>query len=464
MWPTLISPQGLQHLAQHKYVAGDYSVGDLLLTPWWNTAVKLLPLWMAPNLVTLLGTSALLASGALAALNTVRCGMSGTSLLPWVNLFIAGALFFYQTLDAIDGKQARRTGSSSPLGQLFDHGCDALCTIVVAFNLSSAIGYTTDWHAAVMLMGGLLLFFAGQWEEYFTRVLRTSVNRYMGVTEAQFVLMAVHLASAFLPCDFWYQRVEFTLPTGKIVHIALNQLVCYALSSATFFSLSRFALNVVVYRGNARALLMTLPSLVIVATIALFFSPATQGWFNLSDSTNGSPRTLLLSAALALTHITTQLIVFSMAREPFPLAQTVAWVFPLVAVADARWLEYNAGAAALSLYVGVVVCSYFLFVLGAIDEISGHLGLFAFSLKPRKRRPTGAAAATAKAASASAAPAAPAAQETEHAAAAHPKAPTPAKASRGRRSGASKSPSPGKSKAARSKSSSTTPRSSKKQA
>jgi len=25
-------------------------------------------------------------------------------------------------MDAIDGKQARRTNSSSPLGQLFDHG------------------------------------------------------------------------------------------------------------------------------------------------------------------------------------------------------------------------------------------------------------------------------------------------------------------------------------------------------
>lgn len=31
-------------------------------------------------------------------------------------------LWVYQTLDAVDGKQARRTGSSTPLGQLFDHG------------------------------------------------------------------------------------------------------------------------------------------------------------------------------------------------------------------------------------------------------------------------------------------------------------------------------------------------------
>ena len=45
-------------------------------------------------------------------------------------------LFFAQTLDAIDGKHARRTKRSSPLGQLMDHGCDSmdnfLYTIVIA--------------------------------------------------------------------------------------------------------------------------------------------------------------------------------------------------------------------------------------------------------------------------------------------------------------------------------------------
>lgn len=38
----------------------------------------------------------------------------------------ACGVLIYQTFDAVDGKQARRTGQSSPLGQLFDHGCDAV--------------------------------------------------------------------------------------------------------------------------------------------------------------------------------------------------------------------------------------------------------------------------------------------------------------------------------------------------
>lgn len=44
-------------------------------------------------------------------------------------------LFIYQSLDAIDGKQARRTGSSSPLGELFDHGCDSVSTGKIFYSI-----------------------------------------------------------------------------------------------------------------------------------------------------------------------------------------------------------------------------------------------------------------------------------------------------------------------------------------
>ena len=36
--------------------------------------------------------------------------------------FSLHGMILMQTFDAVDGKQARRTNSSSPLGELFDHG------------------------------------------------------------------------------------------------------------------------------------------------------------------------------------------------------------------------------------------------------------------------------------------------------------------------------------------------------
>lgn len=43
------------------------------------------------------------------------------------NFFYISAFSYlaYRMLDEMDGKQARRTGNSSPLGLIFDHGCDA---------------------------------------------------------------------------------------------------------------------------------------------------------------------------------------------------------------------------------------------------------------------------------------------------------------------------------------------------
>lgn len=41
-------------------------------------------------------------------------------------------------MDAIDGKQARRTNSTSPLGELFDHGCDSL-NIIVKLNIRTGL-------------------------------------------------------------------------------------------------------------------------------------------------------------------------------------------------------------------------------------------------------------------------------------------------------------------------------------
>lgn len=77
------------------------------------------PQWMAPNMVTLLGSMCVISSYLI---TLYHCNQLIGALPSWVNVYIALALFAYQTLDAIDGKQARRTKQSSPLGQLFDHG------------------------------------------------------------------------------------------------------------------------------------------------------------------------------------------------------------------------------------------------------------------------------------------------------------------------------------------------------
>ena len=72
----------------------------------------------------------------------------------WLNLLMVASMFVYQTFDAIDGKQARRTGTSGPLGQLFDHGCDAVNTILALYCYNHAMHFDIDLGYFILNLSG----------------------------------------------------------------------------------------------------------------------------------------------------------------------------------------------------------------------------------------------------------------------------------------------------------------------
>lgn len=58
----------------------------------------------------------------------------------WIFLITGIFVFVAYTLDGIDGKQARRTGSSTPLGELFDHGLDSYSSLFIMIYIFSLFG------------------------------------------------------------------------------------------------------------------------------------------------------------------------------------------------------------------------------------------------------------------------------------------------------------------------------------
>lgn len=71
----------------------------------------------------------------------------------WVYLLSAFSVWIYCQLDCIDGKQARRTKTSSPLGQLFDHGCDALSVNLLLANISVTLSIPCGWAHGLGILG-----------------------------------------------------------------------------------------------------------------------------------------------------------------------------------------------------------------------------------------------------------------------------------------------------------------------
>lgn len=79
-------------------------------------------------------------------------------------------------LDGLDGKQARRTGTSGPLGELFDHGLDSWTTIFIPTALYSIFGRDDPntiqpirmYYICIMVF---INFYLAHWEKYNTGVL-----------------------------------------------------------------------------------------------------------------------------------------------------------------------------------------------------------------------------------------------------------------------------------------------------
>lgn len=110
-----ITSKGLENLSNYKYKSCAWTPWEHIINHWWMTAVNMVPLWMAPNLITLLALTAVFLVVLILLFLEFLHG-SDFECPYWVCYLSAISLFVYQTLDAIDGKQARRTQNSSPLG------------------------------------------------------------------------------------------------------------------------------------------------------------------------------------------------------------------------------------------------------------------------------------------------------------------------------------------------------------
>ncbi|XP_047518048.1 cholinephosphotransferase 1 isoform X3 [Pieris napi] len=211
----ILNAAQLKRLSEHKYSCSSASLLDAWLQPWWCWLVSKTPLWLAPNLITILG----LIINIVTTLILVWYSPDARQDPPrWACALCALGVFVYQSLDAIDGKQARRTGSQSPLGELFDHGCDSISTVFIALGACIAVklGEYPTW-MFFQCFCAMTLFYCAHWQAYVTGTLK--MGR-IDVTEAQYTIICIHLISATLGSDVWATQ----LPT---INVSVNLLSNY---------------------------------------------------------------------------------------------------------------------------------------------------------------------------------------------------------------------------------------------
>lgn len=208
---SILTPNAIVNLPKYQYDGIDRSlIYKYILSPLAGYLVEnFTPPTIAPNTITLFGLALMLSS----YLNIYyhcptldQCDPNNDSIPGYIFLINGIAILTYQTLDNMDGKQARKTGSSSPLGLLFDHGCDAINSIIGSVTWICAFGLVPEEghlvHLFLMTFGPMFIFYVSTWEEYYTHKLDLPFIN--GPSEGLIIAASINIATWWFGRSFWH--------------------------------------------------------------------------------------------------------------------------------------------------------------------------------------------------------------------------------------------------------------------
>ena len=225
-----IQKEYYDNIINYKYRSTDSSITyKYIISPLCNRLVKLFPKWVAPNLITVSGFFLNLCYFIVTAYYTK---LKGGVVPPWACFFSAFCYLIYQILDNIDGKQARRTNSSSALGLLIDHGTDACTTFFITCGLGAILGLETIKQYMILWLMIIVPFYLNTWEQYISGEM--SLPCINGINEGTFLIFFIECFIGFAGQDILIKnKVEIF---GKMYQI--NTLLCISFCfSGIFFGL-----------------------------------------------------------------------------------------------------------------------------------------------------------------------------------------------------------------------------------
>ncbi|SNX82428.1 related to EPT1 - sn-1,2-diacylglycerol ethanolamine- and cholinephosphotransferase [Melanopsichium pennsylvanicum] len=439
----------VDNLHLYKYSGTDKSlVSKHILGPYWNWLVTLFPTSVAPNTITLSGlvlvffnfltlayvdpglecatqlkldpiahthalNNAFPKDASLLPVNPLFSNFAipgavakidfapkpdtvGRCLPPWIFYTWALCLFAYQSLDAIDGKQARRTGMAGPLGELFDHGCDALNTTLECVLCCAALNLGRSVWAPASLIATLANFYLTTWEEFHTGTLFLSA--FSGPVEGILMIVFIYALTGFVGGPlFWDRGILNVTGLAKIplVSQTLGRFNLPLNDTFLVFALLGLLANIAGSYGNvinarkSRNQSTITPLFGLVPLIAqigfnVYWMNANRA-FIISDARALLP--FLAYWGITFAYNVGLLIVAHVTKAPFPYWNvTIVWSvgFAIDANLPTSYIQIDPEMQLRVIYFSLVAAAalYFHFCYHVITTITQELGMACFVVKP----------------------------------------------------------------------------------
>jgi ethanolaminephosphotransferase len=314
----------------------------------------------------------------------------------WLYYNFAFGLWMYSTMDNIDGKQARRTGTSSPLGELFDHGIDSLnCTLASLLECAAMGLGTTNAGVFTALVPCLPMFFS-TWETYHTHTLYLGV--FNGPTEGLIIACLIMIAGGYYGPGIWLQPLSDFF--GKDFFPATLSTLTFRDVWVGVIVVSLFAAHVPfcvrnVIRARRQNNLPILPVFLEWTPMAVY-SLSIAAWLFSPYSTLVRENHLVLfclTMSFVFGRMTTKIILAHLTHQPFPYWTVMLW--PLLGGAvlgnlptfGIQPVSANSELLYLRAYFVFAVIVYFRWAFLVIDSICAYLGINCLTIPSSKSTP-----------------------------------------------------------------------------
>ncbi|XP_026055714.1 ethanolaminephosphotransferase 1 isoform X2 [Carassius auratus] len=375
-----VTQEQLSGFDKYKYSAVDSNpLSIYVMHPFWNSVVKILPTWLAPNLITFTGFMFLVLTFTLLSFfdfDFYASGKGHTHVPSWV--WIAAGLFNFlaYTLDGVDGKQARRTNSSTPLGELFDHGLDSWACVFFVATVYSVFGRGESGVSVVtlyyLLWVVLFSFILSHWEKYNTGILFLP----WGYDISQVTISVVYIVTAVVGVETWYKPVIGNVHYRNLFTVLIVGCLFVVTLPMSLYNVFK------AYRNN------TLKHSSVYEALLPFFSPVllfvlSTLWISLSptDIIEKQPRIFYLMVGTAFSNVTCKLIVCQMSNTRCkPLSLLLLPMTAVVLLVITGTLQ-DGEITVLYIWTAIVLLTHIHYGVSVVKQLSDHFNIYAFSLK-----------------------------------------------------------------------------------
>lgn len=322
----------LQGFRKYKYSSIDTNpVGIYLMHPFWNWIVQFFPLWIAPNLITFVGFLFIIKSFIILSIYDYyfyasnNDNVSWSPIPAWIFALIACNVFISYTLDGVDGKQARRTKTDGPIGELFDHGLDSWTTVFIPLFLYSTFGrseITMPPRRMYFICWSVFFnFYITHVEKYITGVLYLPWSYDLSMLGTVIIFSVTALTGH----GVWQKVILQRFATGRIIELGFYLTACVFNVPVVSYNLymafrSKKGKNLSFWEGIRP--LIPLAVFLILSLTWLKYSP--------SDIIERDPRAFCLLAGNIFSNICCRLIIAQMSNTRCQIFNVMLIPFSIV--------------------------------------------------------------------------------------------------------------------------------------